>query len=138
MADNKKKKEGLNADNGSVVVGGNVSGSNIVVGNNNVVTNQTAQLNSHFEIIYRAVEESKTLKPADKEDVKAELQETQTELAKPEPDESILARRFRNIKRMAPEIVEVAFETLKNPISGVAEVIKRIAKRAAEDAGAKE
>lgn len=136
MADNKKKKEGLNASNGSVVVGGNVSGSNIVVGNNNVVTNQTTQLSSHFEIIYRAVEESKTLTPADKEDVKAELQETQTELAKPEPDESILARRFRNIKRMAPEIVEVAFETLKNPISGVAEVMKKIAKRAAEEAGA--
>jgi len=133
----KKKKEGLNAGNGSVVVGGNVNGSNIVVGNNNTVTNQTSHLTSSFELIYHAVEESKTLKPAEKEDVKAELAEIKTALEEPQPDESFLARRFRNVQRMAPEIVEVAFETLKNPISGVAEVIKKIAKRAAEDAGAK-
>lgn len=127
------KKNGISAGNGSVVVGGNVSSSTIVVGNNNTITNQTAQLNSRFEIIYRTVDESKTLAPADKQDVKAELQEAQTALAEPEPDETFIARRFRNIKRMAPEIVEVAFETLKNPVSGVAEVIKRIAKRAAEE-----
>jgi hypothetical protein len=36
---------------------------------------------------------------------------------------------------MAPDIAEVAFETLKNPLSGVAEVIKRIAKKAAEETG---
>ncbi len=130
----KKKTSGISAGNGSVVVGGNVSGSNIVVGNNNVVNNQTAQLQSRFEIIFRAVEESSSLAPAEKQDVKAELQEVQTALTEPEPDETFIARRFRNIKRMAPEIVEVAFETLKNPISGVAEVIKRIAKKATEEA----
>ena len=31
---------------------------------------------------------------------------------------------------------DVAFETLKNPIGGVAEVVKRIAKKMAEDANA--
>jgi len=134
----KNNKDRISTGDNSVVVGGSVSGSNIVVGNNNTTSNQTAQLTQRFEIIYRAVEESQTLKPADKEDVKAELAEIQTALAEPQPDESFLARRFRNVQRMAPEIMEVAFETLKNPISGVAEVIKRIAKRAAEDAGAKE
>lgn len=134
----KNNKDRISTGDNSVVVGGSVSGSNIVVGNNNTTSNQTAQLTQRFEIIYRAVEESPTLKPADKEDVKAELAEIQTALAEPQPDESFLARRFRNVQRMAPEIMEVAFETLKNPISGVAEVIKRIAKRAAEDAGAKE
>lgn len=135
MAD-KNKKDGISAGSGSVVVGGNVSGSNIVVGNNNVVSNKTTQLEVQYAVIYRAVDESASLKPAEKEDVKAELQETQTELANPQPDEMFLARRFRNVKRMAPEIVEVAFETLKNPVSGVAEVIKRIAKKAAEDGNA--
>jgi len=134
----KNNKDRISTGDNSVVVGGSVSGSNIVVGNNNTTSNQIAQLTQRFEIIYRAVEESQTLKPADKEDVKAELAEIQTALAEPQPDESFLARRFRNVQRMAPEIMEVAFETLKNPISGVAEVIKRIAKRAAEDAGAKE
>jgi hypothetical protein len=30
---------------------------------------------------------------------------------------------------MAPEIVEVAFETLKNPIRGVVEIVERKAKK---------
>jgi hypothetical protein len=130
----KTKKDGLSAGNGSIVIGGNVERSNVVVGNNNIVSNQSVQLAPYFEIIVQAVEQSPTLTPADKEDVTAELQEIQTALEDPTPDETFLARRFRNIKRMAPEIVEVAVETLKNPISGVAEVVKRIAKKMAEDA----
>jgi hypothetical protein len=129
----KTKKDGLNAGNGSVVIGGNVERSNVVVGNNNIVSNQSIQLVPYFEIIYNAVDNAQ-LAPADKQDVKAELQEIQTALEEQKPDETFLARRFRNIKRMAPEIVEVAFETLKNPIGGVAEVIKRVAKKMAEDA----
>jgi hypothetical protein len=129
------KKDGLSAGNGSVVIGGNVERSNVVVGNNNVVSNQSIQLAPYFEVIVRAVEQSPQLAPAEKEDVKAELQEIQTALEAPQPDEPFIARRFRNIKRMAPEIVEVAFETLKNPIGGVAEVVKRIAKKMAEEVG---
>lgn len=131
----KKKKDNISAGNGSIVVGGNVERSNIVMGNNNIVTNQSIQLAPLFQIIQQAVEKNDNLTPADKADVKAELQEIQTALEEPKPDETFLARRFRNIKRMAPEIVEVAFETLKNPIGGVAEVIKRVAKRAAEESG---
>jgi hypothetical protein len=132
----KTKKDGLSAGNGSVVIGGNVERSNVVVGNNNVVSNKSIQLAAYFEIIVQAVEKDTTLAPADKEDVKAELQEIQTALEAPTPDETFLARRFRNIKRMAPDIVDVAFETLKNPIGGVAEVIKRVAKKMTEDANA--
>jgi hypothetical protein len=135
MAD--KKKDGLSAGNGSVVIGGNVERSNIVVGDNNVVTNQSVQLESLFKVIVEAVESQPNLAPAEKEDIKAELQEVQTALEEPKPDETFIARRLRNIKRMAPEIVEVAFETLKNPIGGVAEVVKRIAAKMAEDANAK-
>lgn len=129
----KIKKDGLSAGNGGVVIGGNVERSNVVVGNNNVVSNQSIHLAPYFEIIYKIVDDAQ-LAPADKQDVKAELQEIQTALEEPTPDETFLARRFRNIKRMAPDIVEVAVETLKNPISGVAEVVKRIAKKMEEDA----
>jgi hypothetical protein len=135
MAD--KKKDGLSTGNGSVVIGGNVERSNIVVGDNNVVNNQSVQLESLFKVIVEAVESQPNLAPAEKEDIKAELQEVQTALEEPKPDETFIARRLRNIKRMAPEIVEVAFETLKNPIGGVAEVVKRIAAKMAEDANAK-
>lgn len=131
-----KKRNGLNAGDNSVVVGGDVKGSHIVVGNNNKVSNQTVSIAPLFKSVYRAVEESASLSSSEKADVKAELEEIQTALEEPQPDEGFLARRFRNIRRMAPEIVEVAFETLKNPISGAAEVVKRVAKKMAEEENA--
>lgn len=131
-----KKKNGITAGNGSIVIGGNVQGSNIVMGNNNTVKNQTTNIAPLFEMVYRTVSEHPSLTSSDKADVKAELQEIQAAFEEPNPDEGFLARRFRNIKRMSPDIVEVAFETLKNPLGGVAEIIKRVAKRIAEDANA--
>ena len=133
MAD-KRKKNGLSAGNGSIVIGGNVDRSNIVSGNNNIISNHSINIAPLFETIYHFVETHPKLQPSKKQDAKEELQEIQTALEEPKPDENFIARRFRNIKRMAPEIVEVAFETLKNPVGGVAEVIKRVAKKMAEDA----
>ncbi len=120
----------------SVVIGGSVQGSNIVIGTSNTVTNNSINVSPLFDEIYRKLDIQKDLSPEVKQDVKEELEEIKSALGESEPDETFLARRFRNIKRMAPEIVEVAFETLKNPIGGVAEVIKRIAKKAAEEGGA--
>lgn len=133
MSDKEKKDSGLSAKDGSVVVGGNVDRSNIVVGNNNVVTNQNNQLSPLFEKIIQALEKEPHLTDSEKEDVKGELKEIQIELEGQKPDESFLARRFRNIQRMSPDIVDVAIETLKNPISGVVEVIKKVAQKMKED-----
>lgn len=130
-----RKKDGLNAGDNSIVIGGNVQGSNIVIGNENKVVTQS--IKPLFREIYRKLDEEKNIKPEDKEDLRAELEEIQTALEIPDPDETFLARRFRNLKRMAPEIAEIAIETLKNPVSGVAEVIKRIVKKAADEANAK-
>lgn len=128
----RKKQSGLSAGDHSIVIGGNVQGSNIVVGNHNTVGIQNVSLASSFQIIDRFVENHPTLRPETKLDAKAELQEIKTALEEPKPDENFLARRFRNLKRMAPDIVDVAFETLKNPISGVATVIQKVAKKMAE------
>jgi DNA-directed RNA polymerase subunit F len=130
-----KKKSGVNAGNGSVVIGGNVQGSNIILGNNNNVSNQSVNLAPLFETVYNFVDKHPKLQPEKKQDVKEELKEIETALEEQKPDENFITRRFRNIKRMAPEIVEVTFETLKNPVGGVAEVIKRIAKKMADEAG---
>jgi hypothetical protein len=129
----KKKKSGVSGGNGSIVIGGNVDRSNIISGNNNVASNQSINIAPLFETIYHFVETHPKLQAGKKEDAIAELQEIQTALEEPKPDENFLSRRFRNLKRMAPEIVDVAFETLKNPVGGVAEVIKRISKKMAED-----
>jgi DNA-directed RNA polymerase subunit F len=130
-----KKKSGVNAGNGSVVIGGNVQGSNIILGNGNQVSNQSVNLAPLFETIYNFVDKHPKLQPEKKQDVKEELKEIETALEEQKPDENFITRRFRNIKRMAPEILEVTFETLKNPVGGVADVIKRIAKKMADEAG---
>jgi hypothetical protein len=130
----KKKKDGLSAGDHSIVIGGNVQRSNIVTGNNNIVGIQHTNFKSSFRTIYHFVQNHPTLLPAEKEDAKAELQEIQAELEEPKPDENFLVRHFRNLKRMAPDIVEVAFETLKNPVSGVATVIQKVAKKMEEQA----
>lgn len=129
----KNQKDGLSAGNNSIVIGGSVKGSNIVVGNNNQVSNQSINIAPLFEVIYKKIDEKTEINAGEKSDLKAELQEIQTALEEPKPDETFLARRFRSLKRMAPEIAEIAFETLKNPIGGVAEVVKRIVKKAAEE-----
>lgn len=48
MAEKKNKKNGLSAGNGSVVIGGNVQGSNIVLGNNNTISNQSVNVTPLF------------------------------------------------------------------------------------------
>jgi hypothetical protein len=130
----KERKSDLSAGKGSIVIGGNVQGSNIVVGNNNTVSNQSINIAPLFQTIYHFVDTHPKLQAEKKEDAKEELKEIQTALEEPKPDENFIARRFRNLKRMAPDIVEVAFETLKNPVGGVAEVIKRVAKKMTEEA----
>lgn len=129
-----KKKNSLSAGNGSIVIGGNVQGSNIVMGSHNAVSNQSVNIAPLFQSIYQYVDAHPKLQAGKKRDAKEELQEIETALKESKPDESFIARRFRNLKRMAPDIVEVAFETLKNPLGGVAEVVKRVAKKVAEEA----
>jgi len=135
MSSSKKKKQndGLSAGDNSVVIGGSVQGSNIVVGNHNTLSNQCRP---DFTKIYQYVEDHPKLTSPEKDDVKAELKEAEKEAQKgAQADETFLARRFCNLQRMAPDIVDVAFETLKNPISGVATVIQKIPQKMADEVG---
>ncbi len=133
----RRKKAEVSAGDGSIVITGDVKGSNVLLGSKNRTTiqtiNQTINIAPLFEEIYKKVDGAAEIDAQKKKDLKDELQEIQTALEEPNPDETFLMRRLRVLKRMAPEIAEVAIETLKNPIGGVAEVVKRIAKKAAEE-----
>lgn len=134
----KEKKTGISAGDNSIVIGGNVTGSNIVMGNNNKVSNSTTiNISVMFDEIQQKLSANQAIPSAEKKEVEADLKEMQVELAKEAPDETFLSRRYRNIKKMAPDIAAVALETLKNPLGGVAEIITRVAKKVAEEAGAK-
>lgn len=117
----------ISAGNGSVVIGGNVTGSTIVTGNQNVVTTET----NFFLPIYQAIEEKKDLKPDAKADLKAEVQEVEAEVKKGEKaDEAFLARRLRNIRRIAPDILDVVTATLTNPAAGFSLIARKVAEKA--------
>lgn len=133
MADKNKKKINVKANHGGISIGGNVTSSNIVQGNNNIVTNQTINLTPLFQIIYQEVDRHPQLTSSQKEDVKAELAEVKIAIEEKKVDESFLTRKFRFLKSISPDIVDVAMETLKNPLSGVAEIVKKVATKIKED-----
>jgi hypothetical protein len=114
-------------DGRSVVIGGNITGSTIVVGDHNTVTN--TNIHHVFAPVYHAIEQSALL-PQGKDDLKAEVKEIEAEVVKGElVDESFLARRLRNLKRMAPQIAEVAFAALAGPGAAVAAIVKKVAEK---------
>jgi len=65
-----------------------------------------------------------------------EIQSTVTEAAQKNEkvDEGFLSRRFRNIARMAPDVLDVVVATLGNPLAGLGVAVKKIAEKAKTDA----
>ena len=136
----KKKRE--SSKRTSVRVGNisSVSG-NVNIAGGNVTTHQTttglsaAEIKGLFDQLYAKIDARPDTPLTDKEDLKAEVKEIQatvTEAAKENKkvDESFLARRFRNIARMAPDILEVIVATLANPLAGLGIAVKKIAEQA--------
>ncbi len=121
----------LSAGDRSVVIGGNVSDSTIVTGDGNVIASPTTA----FQAVYRAIREHPSLPPSDRQDLEAEVRELEQEVAKGEQaDEGFLARRLRNIRRIAPDILDVVTATLANPVAGFGMVAKKVADKMAAGA----
>ena len=127
---------------------GNISdiSGNVNIAGRNITTHQTitglsaSEIKQLFDQLYTAIESNKKVSPTKKEDLKAEVQEIQstvTEAAQKSEkvDESFLSRRFRNIARMAPDVLDVVVATLANPLAGLGVAVKKIAEKAREDAG---
>lgn len=112
----------------SIRIGGSVSGSNLVVGDHNIVGG-AGDLSVVFAPVYEAIRRSPRPQQ-DKDDLTAEVQEIEAAVAAPQPDESWLARRLRNLKKMAPDIAEVALAALSGPGAVVSAAVRKIAARA--------
>jgi hypothetical protein len=120
---------------GGAYVGGNVSvsgGGKFVGRDDNSTTGLSAkEVAQLFDSIYQKIDAKPDLKPSDKEDLKADVQDVQAEVAKgEEADESFLERRLRSIKRMAPDILETIAATLADPKAGLALVIRKVMAKA--------
>lgn len=115
----------VSAGDGSVVIGGDVNQSLIVTGNYNRIN-----IHSKFQEIYEKVDENPQLSSVDKSDLKSELQAFEDEDKKgPESNEGFLAQRLRNIKRIAPDIVDVVLATIANPAAGFGMIAKKVAEK---------
>lgn len=136
----KKKRESSKRTNVRVGNISSVSG-NVNIAGGNVTTHQTttglsaAEIKGLFDQLYAKIDARPYTPLTDKEDLKAEVKEIQatvTEAAKENKkvDESFLARRFRNIARMAPDILDVVVATLANPLAGLGIAVKKIAEKA--------
>ena len=118
------------------IAGGRISGDTSI---QNITTGlSAAEIKQLFEQLYTAIEANTKTSPADKEDLKAEVKEIQstiTEAAKKNEkvDEGFLSRRFRNIARMAPDVLDVVVATLGNPLAGLGIAAKKIAEKAKDE-----
>lgn len=123
----------------------NISG-NINVAGGSITTHHTVnglntiEIKQLFDELYKHVDSQKALSVTDQEDIKTEIQDIQTTVTdaiekNTKVDESFLSRRFRNIARMAPDVLDVIVTTLVNPLAGLGVAAKKIAEKAKKDLG---
>ena len=122
---------------------GNISdiSGNVNVAGGNITTHQTTtglsavEIKRLFDQLYTAIDTRAETPTADKEDLRAEVKEIQTTVTRAvqkneKVDEGFLSRRFRNIARMAPDVLDVVVATLGNPLAGLGVAAKKIAEKA--------
>jgi hypothetical protein len=113
-----------------VAIGGNVTGSTIVFGDHNVVGSPITLHQEYIQQIYSEIDKRSDLDTIDKEDLKALVNEIKTEDEKGNrADETFIARRLRNIQRMAPDILDMALAIIVNPVAGFGLVAKKVAEK---------
>lgn len=96
----------VSAGAGGVAVGGKASDNLIVTGDGNQVSQAQVILAPAYEAIQRSDRSEQ-----EKADLTTEVRRIEAEAGKgDQADETFLARRLRNLRRMAPDIAEVALE----------------------------
>jgi hypothetical protein len=88
---------------------------------------QIAQL---FAAVLDQIQDHPVLTPDAKADLAADVKQVQAAIATgPRADDSFIARRLRNLQRMAPDILDVVLKTLANPLLGLPSVAEKVAAR---------
>lgn len=115
----------LNIDNrGSEFIGGDVKPSGVDI----------KELDKLLQTVNKLIDVRSGLPRGEKADLKADAKEAFEEIKKNnQADTSFIARRFRNLRRMAPDIVDVIIASLASPALGAATVAKKIAEKIKSD-----
>src|SRR5690349_22721582 len=110
-----RKKDVSSSDSKTSIEVGDISdvSGTVNIAGGSILTNQitaglrATEISQLFNHLYAEIEAYPNTSPADKEDLKAEVEEIQSIVTQASEDnrkldESFLLRRFRNISRMAP------------------------------------
>ena len=119
----------------------NIAGGNIIKHQSSTGLS-AVEIKQLFDQIYSDIEANAKTSLADKEDLKAEVEEIQSTMTEAvqkneKVEESFLSRRFRNIVRVAPDVLDVIVATLGSPLAGLGIAIKKIAEKAKEEVAQK-
>lgn len=114
----------VSSSGANISIGGNVNGGVIIIGDGNTVH----KVENIFAPVYHAIQSS-SRPEQDKQDLTAEVKEIETAIVEGEIEEPWLARRLRNLKKMAPEIAEVAFAALGGPGAALGAIVKQVAEK---------
>ncbi len=121
-------------------VGGNINiaGRDISTQQNVKAGLSAAEIGQLFNPVHGAIEAHANSSPADKVQLNAEVDQIQsvvTQAGKQDGklDEGALMVHFRNICRMAPDILDVVVATLANPLVGLGVAARKIAAKAKEE-----
>lgn len=117
----------------------NIAGGNISI-KESTTGLRAAEIQELFAPLYLAIETRQGASPAEKEDLGSEVREIQSAVTEGSQqakkiEEGFLARRFRNIARMAPDVLDVLVKTLIHPSLGIGEVAQKIAEKAKAETG---
>src|SRR5574341_1405465 len=128
---------------------GNISdvNGNVNVAGGDITTHRTitglsaAEIEQLFDGLYTTIETRANTSTANNEDLKSEVKEIQSTVTEAmqkneKVDEGFLSRRFRNIARMAPDVLDVLVAMLGNPLAGLGVAVKKIAEKAKQETGA--
>ena len=133
----KKDKVNINSGGGPVFLG-KVDNRGIIKGRNDIHQRglNADEATRLFNDLFKTIEHHSRLSVEDKADLRTEIEELHKELGKKEKaNESFLLRRLRNIKRMAPDILEVTLATITHPVAGFGIVAKKVASKIKASAG---
>ncbi|PWB69651.1 MAG: hypothetical protein C3F07_19200 [Anaerolineales bacterium] len=130
---NKKRKFHINSNGGPVFTGKVDNRQGIIKGRSDTYITglQKDEISKLYKSIIEKIDQHPKLSDDDKSDAKKEIEEIRQELTKKEQaNESFLMRRFRNLARMAPDILEVTLATISHPALGLGLFAKKLAKKA--------
>lgn len=114
----------VSSSGANINIGGSVNGGVIIVGDGNTVN----KIENVFAPVYHAIQQA-AIQRQEKEDLTAEVKEIETAIVEGKVEEPWLARRLRNLKKMAPDIAEVALAALGGPGAAAGAIVKQVAEK---------